>query len=83
MLLADVYLELIGGRQPDLVLVPETVSEVNDAGGLMIVAAPQQRPEPRAFRVTAEEQAAHRAFIAKIGDSALWKAYLPEEVEPA
>jgi DNA polymerase-3 subunit epsilon len=83
VLLADVYLELIGGRQPDLVLVPETVSEVNDAGGLMIVAAPQQRPEPRAFRVTAEEQAAHRAFIAKMGDSALWKAYLPEEVEPA
>ncbi len=83
VLLAEVYLELIGGRQPDLVLVPEVASEVRDDGGLVIVAPPQQRPVPRPFRVTAEEQAAHRAFIAKMGDGALWKNYLPEEVEPA
>ena len=82
VLLADVYLELIGGRQPDLVLVPEAVAEVTVDGGLAVVAAPQQRAVPRAFRVTAEEQAAHRAFIAKMGDSALWKTYMPEEVEP-
>lgn len=83
VLLADVYLELIGGRQPDLVLVPDTVSEVNDDGGLIVVSAPQQRPVPRGFRVTAEEQAAHRAFIGKMGDSALWKTYLTEEADPA
>ena len=83
VLLADVYLELIGGRQPDLVLVPDTVAEVNADGGLIIVTAPQPRPVPRAFRVTPQEQAAHKAFIAKIGDGALWKTYLPEEVEPA
>jgi len=82
VLLADVYLELIGGRQPDLVLVPEAAAEVTVDGGLAVVAAPQQRAVPRAFRVTAEEQAAHRAFIGKMGDSALWKAYMPEEVEP-
>ena len=83
VLLADVYLELIGGRQPDLVLVPDVVSEVGDDGGLIVVAPPQQRPVPRGFRVTAEEQAAHRAFIGKMGDSALWKTYLTEETEPA
>ena len=83
VLLADVYLELIGGRQPDLVLVPDVVSEVGDDGGLIVVAPPQQRPVPRGFRVTAEEQAAHRAFIGKMGDSALWKTYLTEEAEPA
>ncbi|MCX5520680.1 DNA polymerase III subunit epsilon [Kaistia defluvii] len=83
VLLADVYLELIGGRQPDLVLVPDAVAEVNDDGGLIIVAPPQQRPVPRVFRVTPEEQAAHRAFIGKMGESALWNAYLPQESEPA
>lgn len=83
VLLADVYLELIGGRQPDLVLVPDTVAEVNDDGGLIIVSAPQQRPVPRLFRVTPEEQAAHRAFIGKMGESALWNTYLPQEAEPA
>lgn len=82
VLLADVYLELIGGRQPDLVLVSEETSKTHDAGGLAVVAPPQQRPVARPFRVTAVEQAAHRAFIAKMGDSALWKTYLPEEVEP-
>ncbi|BCP55797.1 DNA polymerase III subunit epsilon [Kaistia sp. 32K] len=83
VLLADVYLELIGGRQPDLILMPDAAAEVSDDGAPILVAPTQQRPEPRPFRVTAEEQAAHQAFIGKMGDSALWKAYLPEEAGEA
>jgi DNA polymerase-3 subunit epsilon len=79
VLLADVYLELIGGRQPDLVLVTNEAETVADDGGLVVVAPPQQRPVPRGFRVTVEEHTAHRAFIGKMGDAALWKSYLPEE----
>jgi DNA polymerase III subunit epsilon len=68
-LTAQVYLELTGGRQRKLSLAPadrETVSA--------IVAAPcRQRQIPLGPRVTAEEQAAHQAFVTKaLGDAALW-----------
>jgi len=57
-LLAEVYLELIGGRQPDLALA------VSETTGVLLV-----RREPRAARPHAaspEELAAHAAFLAKI-----------------
>lgn len=82
VLLADVYLELIGGRQPDLVLVSDEATATTDDSGPIVVAPTQQRPVPRGFRVTAEEHAAHSAFIGKMGDAALWKAYMPEEPAP-
>ena len=82
VLLADVYLELIGGRQPDLVLVSDEAAAATDDGAPIVVAATQPRPVPRGFRVTAEEHAAHSAFIGKMGDAALWKAYMPQEPAP-
>jgi DNA polymerase-3 subunit epsilon len=59
-LLAEVYLELIGGRQPDLELAAEA-----QAAGVTIerVARP-----PRAHAPLAEEEAAHRAFLEKLSD---------------
>jgi len=82
VLLADVYLELIGGRQPDLVLVTDEANAATEDGGLVVLAPTRPRPVARAFRVTAEEHAAHSAFIGKMGDAALWKAYLPDEAAP-
>ena len=35
------------------------------------------RPAPLAPRVTDAERAAHRAFVATLGDKAIWKDYLP------
>lgn len=70
-ILADVYLELIGGRQPDLVLAAQPTKSV--AGS----ASTDWRPMPRANklppRITDEEAAAHAAFVDKLGDGALWK----------
>lgn len=70
-LLAEVYLELIGGRQPDFGLSATASSK---SGGR---AAEVWRPSPRKValppRITAEEQAAHEAFVAKLGDGAIWK----------
>ncbi|MQY41852.1 DNA polymerase III subunit epsilon [Epibacterium sp. SM1969] len=69
-ILADVYLELIGGRQPDFGLA--TVKEEGPAA-----VADDWRPMPRSTplpaRITAEEQAAHDAFVEKLGDEAIWK----------
>jgi DNA polymerase-3 subunit epsilon len=67
-ILAEVYLELIGGRQPDLTL--------NTAAQAQGVVATTWRPKPRAAplppRLTAAEAEAHEAFVAKLGETAIW-----------
>jgi DNA polymerase III subunit epsilon len=68
-LLAEVYLELVGGRQPDLVL--EVVTSRN---GRTLGAAWTPPPRPRALppRMTEAEAAAHAAFVAELGEGTLW-----------
>jgi len=69
-LLAEVYLELIGGREPGLVL-----EEARQARGptTSVAAGPRRtRPAPLAPLITEEERAAHQQFIAGMGDKALW-----------
>lgn len=68
-LLAEVYLELIGGRQPDLTLTV-VASGGAAAGDLGWTAPPRPRPLPP--RITAEEAAAHARFVAELGEAALW-----------
>ncbi|QUS36429.1 DNA polymerase III subunit epsilon [Falsirhodobacter algicola] len=67
-ILAEVYLELIGGRQPDLVLTTGPARR----DGAVSDWRPQPRPAPLAPRITEAEAAAHAAFIAKLGDGAIW-----------
>ncbi|MDP4822790.1 MAG: DNA polymerase III subunit epsilon [Aestuariivirgaceae bacterium] len=70
-LLAAVYIELIGGRQPGLTLAenrPKSQSRATARQGQV-----QPRPVALASRLTAHEQAAHEAAIAKLGGKALWK----------
>jgi DNA polymerase-3 subunit epsilon len=73
-ILAEVYVELIGARQAQLILV-----ETGDNSGRTPaqVAAQRVRPAPLAPRLTPEERAAHRSFIATLGSGAIWNGYLP------
>jgi DNA polymerase III subunit epsilon len=71
-LLAEVYVELIGARQAQLILSQSTVSV--QAGGEIIVL--RERPAPLPPRLTAEEYAAHRQFIAGLGANAIWRDYI-------
>jgi DNA polymerase-3 subunit epsilon len=93
-LLAEVYLELMGGRQQGLVLDPApTAAQAaaqttgRQAAGLQTAGQPATpgtdttagagyrpppRPHPLPPRITPNEQAAHDAFIAEMGDRALW-----------
>jgi DNA polymerase-3 subunit epsilon len=67
-ILAEVYLELIGGRQPDFGLSTNASS-----GGQMVEDwRPAPRPSPLPPRLTAQEAEAHEAFVAKMGEGALW-----------
>lgn len=69
-ILADVYLELIGGRQPDFAL--SNAGSRTSEGAAEADWRPSKRPAPLPPRITAEEAAAHEAFVAKLGDDALW-----------
>ena len=68
-ILAEVYLELIGGRQPDLVLAPQNTRS-HGAAATQWRAMP--RPQPLPPRLTEQEAAAHAAFVQSLGEGALW-----------
>jgi len=69
-ILADVYLELIGGRQPVFGLTVDTSRAKN--AGADDDWRPRPRPTPLPSRITPEEAEAHAAFVAKLGEKAIW-----------
>ena len=71
-ILAEVYLELVGGRQPDLVLSAGKAEQTRGTGEQAEAWRPRARPQPLPTRLTPEEEAAHAAFVSKLGDAALW-----------
>ena len=78
-LLAEVYVDLVGARQSQLLLASDSEEiRVNAAGD----APRRQRSVPLAPRVSDAEREAHRAFIATMGEKAIWNEYLPPPVAP-
>jgi len=78
-LLAEVYVELIGARQANLGLAAAI-----GGGEIRVTAiAVRRRTEPLLPRVTDEERAAHRAFVATLGEAAIWSKYLAEQARAA
>ena len=79
-LLAEVYLELKGGKERVLDL---TSARPGSAGAAVVAATHAARPRPLAPRSTPEERAAHLAFLkANLKDHSLWAAQgviLPQE----
>jgi len=69
-ILAEVYLELIGGRQPDFGL--SSVPETQTASGDDQSKRSGQRQAPLPALLTDEERAAHDAFVGAMGENALW-----------
>lgn len=69
-ILAEVYLELTGGRQADFGLGTQqtTISGAADDANWR----PTSRPTPLPPRLTKAERAAHDAMIAEMGGAALW-----------
>lgn len=70
-ILAEVYLELIGGRQPDFALATDPTDQSRGETGSTWRARP--RPTPLSSRLTESEAAAHVAFVAELGYDAFWK----------
>ena len=73
-LLAEVYAELMGGRQASFGLA--VADEPRAKRGEEIAVA--VRPEPLAPRLTEGDVAAHRSFLTNLGEAALWWSYEPQ-----
>ncbi|MBW3099133.1 DNA polymerase III subunit epsilon [Pseudohoeflea coraliihabitans] len=76
-LLADVYIELLGGRQAALGLVAETENTAAMTVETIEIEAIGGRPAPLPSRLSAAEVAAHERLIARLGDKALWRVAAP------
>ncbi|UVK55994.1 DNA polymerase III subunit epsilon [Mesorhizobium sp. AR02] len=70
-LLAEVYIELIGGKQAALILDSATApAQGENIRHIEIIVA--ERPRPLLPRLTEAERAAHAAMVATLGEKALW-----------
>jgi len=75
-LLAEVYVDLIGARQSQLILASETTEIRVSASGEILR---RQRTVALIPRITDADREAHRAFVATLGDKPIWMEYLPAQ----
>ena len=75
-ILAEVYLELIGARQAQLGLAESGTRRGSGRDGTV---ARRERSAPLAPRISDADRAAHRDFVASLGDKALWRDYRADE----
>ncbi|MEO1544296.1 MAG: DNA polymerase III subunit epsilon [Pseudomonadota bacterium] len=76
LLLAEVYLELLGERQTDFLSASSSQSVTAGARGATSRSAARQRTSPLPSRVSAADEAAHAAFVTTLGDDAMWWRYI-------
>lgn len=76
LLLAEVYVELLGERQAKLELSQKNSSLSSGSNSRGQKKKTPQRPTPLPSRLTPEEEASHRAFVETLGPSAIWHKYL-------
>ena len=74
-ILAEVYLELVGGKQPDFALNIANVSNENN-NSIFNEKRAQVRKEKLKSRLTTEEKANHENFIKKLGKNSMWSKIL-------
>lgn len=74
-LLAEVYIELIGGKQTALVLDAGMETRSDATTEIQIEISISPRPEPLPPRLTDAERAAHMRLIADLGEKALWQNF--------
>lgn len=71
-LLAEVYIDLIGARQSSLIL-----AETRQGASVGAIETGRRvRETPLAPRISEEDRAAHRAFVATLGDKAVWQEFI-------
>jgi DNA polymerase-3 subunit epsilon len=74
-ILAEVYIELMGGRQADLGLA---VTRDTSRRGNAAIIVPAQARRAAVSRLTDADREAHLAFVTTLGANALWRDYLKD-----
>jgi len=70
-ILAEVYAELMGGRQATLILASEAAIRQKAE-----ISVRRERPAPLASLLNEEEAQAHGRFLGGLGDTAVWRDYI-------
>ena len=73
-ILAEVYVELLGGKQTSLGLMETAAS--GPVAGSVARAPAQAAPRPYRSRLTEAERARHDGFRASLGPAAIWSDYI-------
>lgn len=73
-ILAEVYAELMGGRQATLILAAETATSQ-----MIEVKTRRERTKPLAPLLKEEEARLHAGFLEKLGDKAVWRDYISQD----
>lgn len=73
LLLAEVYVELLGERQAALGLAAQGLAGAGDGAGRRGKRDAKQRPKQLAPRLNEDDARRHAEFIDEMGDSAIWK----------
>jgi len=72
-ILAEVYLEMTGGRQPDFGL--STAESHENSSASVVTDRVRQRSAPLPSRLTEAEKSAHDALIGGMGEKAVWARF--------
>ena len=74
-ILAEVYLQLRGGREQKLSFEAEVALEATQTNSPVVFTPRAPRPNTLPPRGSDDEAAAHAAFVAKLGEKALWRKF--------
>ena len=74
-ILAEVYLELIGGRQPGFMLAGNQAQPSKNSEQSQGSWRAYPRPNPLESRLTDQEKQAHQDFVGTLGEDAIWSKY--------
>ncbi|MBB5073746.1 DNA polymerase-3 subunit epsilon [Bartonella callosciuri] len=74
-ILADVYIELIGGKQGVLGFDNRDSFDANTQNDENVPYAAKLRPQALPSRLSAQERSMHADFIKKMGEKALWNSF--------
>lgn len=83
LLLAEVYIELLGERQAMLGLAGKGQSSEERTERRNRSHTVAQRPTPLPSRMTEAMEEAHKAFVETLGPKAIWRKYLPASEPPS
>lgn len=81
LLLAEVYVELLGERQAGLALHSVAIAAAERAGRTALAGAPaaRTRPQPLPPRISTHDRQEHRTFIEALGAKAVWLKFWPAQ----